>query len=574
MGKSTSPEAIPQSGPPDDIASTPATADSPATAKLADDDWGIAPPRSGISRETKLGFAFVFVLLVVFGFVVYKKIERNRIEKGDLLAGVQKDGQVEKPQEPPVAPTTNAQTPFAESSAPPVQSGDPFSQSQPIAQHEPMEPTPASWDNQTFEPTPAASSAASSNEPFPPGPPEEFTANESIPPAQPFPASEPAQSTAATQVEEFNPTPFPEAEVSQTPPAAPQGFEPPEEFGNPAQLPAESTAQSPPEQADPGANPFGSAGEVTQVPPTQAPMGLENEQFSTQSEPQEVVQQPVPSPMGETSVSPIPAEQNLEPTPQELPTAQVAPAPTGGDPFGSAPSEMPSTQPMPMPQEVAAENDPRFGDFQPLPANAQYEANPRGVPNELPSDAFSEMSSSQICTVGGTGHGQMQPTDRPEVYTVRPGDNYWHISKKQYGTVRYFMALARYNQERIPDPKKMRPGMKVLTPTRDILESRNPDLFPKFAANTTGVHNVAHQGGEAAGFYVDAQGTPMYRVGPDDTLGGIAQKHLGRFSRWVEIYQMNRHRLKNPDALSLGDVLQLPADASRVSMVRHASAIR
>ena len=73
---------------------------------------------------------------------------------------------------------------------------------------------------------------------------------------------------------------------------------------------------------------------------------------------------------------------------------------------------------------------------------------------------------------------------------------------------------------------------------------------------------------------MDANGAPMYRVGADDTLGGIAQKHLGRFSRWVEIYQINQHRLKDPNALTLGDVLELPADASRVSMVRQASGIR
>ena len=69
-------------------------------------------------------------------------------------------------------------------------------------------------------------------------------------------------------------------------------------------------------------------------------------------------------------------------------------------------------------------------------------------------------------------------------------------------------------------------------------------------------------------------GRPMYRVGPDDTLGGIAQKHLGRFSRWGEIYQLNRHRLKNPNALTLGDLLILPPDASRVNVVRQAAGIR
>jgi nucleoid-associated protein YgaU len=234
-----------------------------------------------------------------------------------------------------------------------------------------------------------------------------------------------------------------------------------------------------------------------------------------------------------------------------------------------SPEFNPLAQTAPVP--VPCENDPRFGDFQPAPAGNQYEPD---VPNELPGDLLTQLSATQLAG-GVTGaNGQMQPSDRPEVYIVRPGDNYWNISKRQYGTVRYFTALARYNQQRIPDPKKMRPGMKVLTPTRDVLESRNPDLFPRFAANTGGIANASHQSGANAGFFVSAGGGPMYRVGPEDTLGGIAQKHLGRFSRWVEIYQLNRHRLKDPNALTLGDELQLPADASRVSMVRQASGIR
>lgn len=547
---------------------------APANAK-GNEDWGIAPPSSGLSRETKLGFAFVLVLLVVFGFVVYKKIERNRADRGELLAGVQNEGEESKEQVTPVAPTNTAQNPFAENSGPPQQTGDPFPES------EPLEPTPANWENQTFQPTPVQQTTSTSVNQFPPGPPEEFGSQGGTANSQPFPAEQQqptyanqSNSQTVSQAEEFNPTPFPETEVTQA--QVPQEFEPPAEFGNSTQVQTQqSTAsQTKAGESDPGFNPFGDTGATTvEAQPAQVPPGFE-EQFSTQSQPQNVAQtQAAPSPSEQNPFGADSQAQTAQPFNQDMPTAQAVPQPTADDPFSSAPSEIVTSNSVPMPAQNSVENDPRFGDFQPAPSN-QYEANPHGVPNELPSDVFAQVSSSQIATVGTTGYGQMQPTDRPDVYAVRPGDNYWNISKKQYGTVRYFMALARYNQPRIPDPNKMLPGMKVMTPTRDLLESRNPDLFPKFAANTTGIHNVAHQGGNKAGFYLDANGTPMYRVGPDDTLGGIAQKHLGRFSRWEEIYQMNQHRLKNPDALTLGDVLVLPADASRVSMVRHASGIR
>jgi nucleoid-associated protein YgaU len=57
----------------------------------------------------------------------------------------------------------------------------------------------------------------------------------------------------------------------------------------------------------------------------------------------------------------------------------------------------------------------------------------------------------------------------------------------------------------------------------------------------------------------------MYRVGSDDTLTGISQRHLGRASRWSEIFELNQAVMKTPDRMRPGLVLQLPGDASRLS---------
>ena len=54
----------------------------------------------------------------------------------------------------------------------------------------------------------------------------------------------------------------------------------------------------------------------------------------------------------------------------------------------------------------------------------------------------------------------------------------------------------------------------------------------------------------------------MYRVGEGDTLGTIAQDHLGRSSRWPRIVELNRESLKDPDDMKLGMILRLPEDAS------------
>lgn len=183
--------------------------------------------------------------------------------------------------------------------------------------------------------------------------------------------------------------------------------------------------------------------------------------------------------------------------------------------------------------------------------------------------------------------GSAGTVSHSEVYTIAPSDNFWTISKKQYGTSRYFAALARHNQDRVADPQRLRPGMQVATPTAAVLEQRYPELIEKSGTGTTaarprtptaegrpafekplfGSAAVEKESGATSapnGYFYSKSGDPMYRVGGDDTLGSIAQRHLGRASRWIEIYESNRDTLKNPESLTVGSIIRLPPDASKV----------
>jgi nucleoid-associated protein YgaU len=180
------------------------------------------------------------------------------------------------------------------------------------------------------------------------------------------------------------------------------------------------------------------------------------------------------------------------------------------------------------------------------------------------------------------------PTTISATYRVAADDNFWKISRKQYGTPRYFQALTRHNQDRVPDPQKLRPGMQVSTPAAAYLEKNYPDLiekappgavatrggdsrpaFERPVAESTfdGPASKAGNAETAGGYFYSKAGDPLYRIGPDDTLTSIAQRHLGRASRWAEIYEQNRDILKSPDDLTLGTVIRLPGDASRLSLV-------
>lgn len=176
-------------------------------------------------------------------------------------------------------------------------------------------------------------------------------------------------------------------------------------------------------------------------------------------------------------------------------------------------------------------------------------------------------------------YSQQSPSNDPNVrlHVVQANDSYWAISKKQYGTARYFSALERYNRDRIPNPKRMRIGMKVLIPERETLVSRFPDLFPGSSSAIRAVGYADSDGSavvQSPGFFFDRSGAPKYRIGAEDTLTQIAQRHLGRSSRWVQIFEINRNGLQNPNNLKIGTVLSLPADASQVDLVPSRSGIR
>ncbi|HIE99470.1 MAG TPA: hypothetical protein EYQ63_21330, partial [Fuerstia sp.] len=121
---------------------------------------------------------------------------------------------------------------------------------------------------------------------------------------------------------------------------------------------------------------------------------------------------------------------------------------------------------------------------------------------------------------------QVAGTSEPcEICEVKPNDNYWTISKRTYGTARYFSSLALYNKHRISDPRKLRPGMKVLIPDPSVLEERYPEFF----------RDQQRKPAQATGYFLKPDGTPAYRVGDRETLSEISQKHLGRASRWIQI---------------------------------------
>lgn len=64
-----------------------------------------------------------------------------------------------------------------------------------------------------------------------------------------------------------------------------------------------------------------------------------------------------------------------------------------------------------------------------------------------------------------------------------------------------------------------------------------------------------------------AQLSGRYTVQMGDTLGHIAQKFYGKASRWPEIFEANRDKLRHPDILFHGTTLRIPLDRPTVKSV-------
>ena len=264
---------------------------------------------------------------------------------------------------------------------------------------------------------------------------------------------------------------------------------------------------------------------------------------------------------------------------------------------------IPSRDSFPIDSRPAAQTDDRLGGFRPAaPSDSTANAFPAderpsapGFPGDsIPRRAARPAPATQIDEDFGA-KSSARPLVAGDTYQIEPSDNYWMISRKKYGTGRYFMALAQHNAQVITDPKRMRPGVIIATPPADALERAYPQLIPTAGAvdpiqtasvstpgaATSGQATAATSARAAqtedesdAGFFVANDGTPMYRVGREDTLSGISQRHLGRSSRWVQVFEMNRDVLTDGNTLKIGAVLRLPADASRVDVVGGGRTLR
>lgn len=189
----------------------------------------------------------------------------------------------------------------------------------------------------------------------------------------------------------------------------------------------------------------------------------------------------------------------------------------GGQPHDPPPPSLDQIRVPPAPGHESAppvsSREPSSGLGQPLP-NGQVPGRP--VPSQ-PSQ------------------GQAVIPPEFEQYEVQKGDTFAAISTRFFGTPVHAQAIVRANP--LMDPRRLQPGRTILVP-KDPANIQGKPVAPP----------VKGEEGQAS----------IYVVKSGDTLSGISQTVYGTMKYADQIFQANRDRLSSPDALRVGQTLNIP----------------
>jgi len=540
-----------------------------------------ALPSRSIRHETWLGIFVVILLVFALGFLVYQKVERHGQQLTQAAIPSQSDNTDQPATEQPVAAAATDSSPAE------LVATSESSMADPLAEVGSMEQSPFAESAAEPATAPAIESKAAATPPF----------------AYSEPVSESSELLALNTPDSG----------FDTPPAGLEGLSQPEVM--PEELPGENNnlAAVTPEAFEGGlefpAAPLEMA--VPQEQPAVVPAGVgrsESAAIPEAAEPPdfsfvpdttvaaESAELPFPAPADATESQPsMTAEEpalTLTPELSEPPASSVQPGDTESiaaieQPVVGAAAEQanqpvqPSDEPQLLAMADPQEASPFGSEFNPgrvspgrissggeaastpafravtRPSAGGTGSNRAGAAGSAGADRDGRFSLAAFNSQNAAVQAGVDDGEKHKSVIVQNGENYSKISRRVYGTTRYFSALAVFNQHRIANPNSMRPGMIVLTPEAKLLEERYPQLFldrqPKVEA--------------PSGFLLLEDGAPAYRVGARETLSEISERFLGRSSRWVEIYELNRSVLADPNTLKPGLVLALPEDATEVQLV-------
>ena len=130
------------------------------------------------------------------------------------------------------------------------------------------------------------------------------------------------------------------------------------------------------------------------------------------------------------------------------------------------------------------------------------------------------------------------------LYVVKRGESFFTITKKLFGTVRYFPEVQKANPD--VDPRRLRPGQVIAVPA-----PAGATLREEFIATPENMKPKAPK------VYLEQDTTHLIR--PGETLEGISKKYYDRRQKWRHIFRANLGRIRSPKRLKPGIRIVIPA---------------
>lgn len=145
-------------------------------------------------------------------------------------------------------------------------------------------------------------------------------------------------------------------------------------------------------------------------------------------------------------------------------------------------------------------------------------------------------------------------------YTVKHGDTLGKIAKSQLGNTNRHPEIFEANRDQLRNPNDLRIGMTLKIPVPPGSETPAPVQPTPPTQPPIQPTQPTPPPAEPP-----TQQFTEYTVRRGDSLGTIALRMLGNGDRYEEIFDANRDKLKNPNALQPGMVLRIPTPGGQSS---------
>lgn len=180
------------------------------------------------------------------------------------------------------------------------------------------------------------------------------------------------------------------------------------------------------------------------------------------------------------------------------------------------------------------------------------------------------------------------PTTEALTYTVKPGDSLSKIAREQLGSDSRWRDIFELNRDKVDSPESLQAGMVIRLPRSNAPAASGASGNNREAAPPTGTSTATRTAAVPMPVVLDPAATPpqrlqdlraaqrqsrgeatataaapartsrTYVVQRGDTLTKIAEKTLGDGSQWRKLYQANKARIADPDAVPVGLELTIP----------------